>query len=56
LALVGNPDTVARKIEEQQKLVGHDILCARQRFWNISPEVAKKSIKLFAEEVIPAFS
>ena len=56
LALVGNPDTVARKIEEQQKLVGHDILCARQRFGKMSPEVAKKSIKLFAEEVIPAFS
>jgi alkanesulfonate monooxygenase SsuD/methylene tetrahydromethanopterin reductase-like flavin-dependent oxidoreductase (luciferase family) len=53
---VGSPETVARKIAEQQKLVGHDILCARQRFGKMSREVSQKSIKLFAEEVIPAFS
>ena len=51
---MGSPDTVTRKIEEQQKLVGHDILCTRQRFGKMSPEVANSSIKLFAKEVTPA--
>ena len=41
LALVGSPDTVIRKIQQQQKLVGHDILCTRQRFGRMSPEVSK---------------
>lgn len=56
IAIVGSPDTVARKMEEQHKLIGHDIFCARQRFGQLAPGLADKSVKLFAEEVMPAFA
>jgi alkanesulfonate monooxygenase SsuD/methylene tetrahydromethanopterin reductase-like flavin-dependent oxidoreductase (luciferase family) len=32
LALVGSPDTVIRKIQEQHALIGHDVLCTQHRF------------------------
>ncbi len=54
IALVGSPETVARKMKEQHDLIGHDIFCARHLFGYISPEAAKNSIRLFAEEVMPA--
>lgn len=56
LALVGSPETVARQMQEQHDLIGHDIFCARHLFGYMSPEVARKSIRLFAEEVMPAFT
>ena len=55
LALVGSPETVARQLQEQHDLIGHDIFCARHLFGYMSPEVARKSIRLFAEEVMPVF-
>src|SRR5947199_9702666 len=56
LALVGSPDTVIRKIQEQHDLIGHDVLCTQHGFGHLAPELVKKSIKLFGEEVIPAFA
>ena len=56
IAIVGSPDTVARKMKEQHDLIGHDILCARHRFGELAPELANKSVRLFAEEVMPAFA
>jgi len=56
LAIVGSPDTVVRKIEEQQKLAGYDVLCARHRIGHLPPERAHNSMRLFAKHVIPAFS
>jgi alkanesulfonate monooxygenase SsuD/methylene tetrahydromethanopterin reductase-like flavin-dependent oxidoreductase (luciferase family) len=56
LALVGSPDTVIRKIQEQHDLIGHDVLCTRHGFGRLAPELVKKSIKLFGEEVIPALA
>lgn len=56
LALVGSPDTVIRKIQEQHDLIGHDVLCTQHGFGRLAPELAKKSIRLFGEEVIPAFA
>ena len=56
IAIVGSPDTVARKMQEQHKLIGHDIFCARHRFGQLSPELANNSVKLFAEEVMPALA
>lgn len=56
IALVGSPETVARKLQEQHKLVGHDIFCARHQFGYLDTEAARNSIRLFAEEVMPAFS
>jgi alkanesulfonate monooxygenase SsuD/methylene tetrahydromethanopterin reductase-like flavin-dependent oxidoreductase (luciferase family) len=56
IALVGSPETVAKQLKQQHDLIGHDIFCARHMFGYISPEAAKTSIKLFAEEVMPAFA
>ena len=56
LALVGSPDTVIQKIEEQHQLFGHDVFCTQHRFGHMAPELAKRSIKLFAEHVVPAFA
>ena len=56
LALVGSPDTVIRKIQEQHALIGHDVLCTQHGFGHLAPELVKKSITLFGEEVIPAFA
>lgn len=54
LALVGSPDTVLRKIQEQHDLIGHDVLCTQHGFGSMAPELVKKSIHLFGKEVIPA--
>jgi len=56
LALVGSPDTVIRKIQQQHALIGHDVLCTQHGFGRLAPELVKKSITLFGEEVIPAFA
>ena len=55
MALVGSPDTVIRRMEEQQALIGQDIFCSQHGFGSMSAEVVKKSIRLFGKEVIPAF-
>ena len=56
IALVGSPETVAKQLEAQHRLIGHDILCARHLFGYISPEAAQNSIRLFAEEVMSAIN
>lgn len=56
LALVGSPDTVTRKLEEQRKLAGYDVFCARHRIGHLAPGLARKSMRLFADHVIPAFA
>jgi len=56
LALVGSPDTVIRKIQEQHAFIGHDVLCTQHGFGHLAPDLVNKSIKLFGEEVIPAFA
>jgi alkanesulfonate monooxygenase SsuD/methylene tetrahydromethanopterin reductase-like flavin-dependent oxidoreductase (luciferase family) len=55
LALVGSPETVARRLKEQHQLIGCDIFCANHRFGPMPTEQCVKSMKLFGEEVIPAF-
>ena len=56
LAIVGSPDTVARKLEEQRRLCGYDVFCARHRIGRLAPELARKSMRLFADHVMPAFA
>ena len=56
LALVGSPATVIRKIQEQHAFIGHDVLCTQHGFGHLAPNLVQKSIKLFGEEVIPAFA
>ena len=54
IALVGSPETVVRQLQEQHKLIGHDIFCARHMFGYMDPGAVRNSIRLFAEEVMPA--
>ena len=53
---MGSPDTVIRQIEEQRQRTGYDIFCARHRIGHLAPALAQKSMRLFAEQVIPAFA
>jgi alkanesulfonate monooxygenase SsuD/methylene tetrahydromethanopterin reductase-like flavin-dependent oxidoreductase (luciferase family) len=56
LAIVGSPETVIRRIREQQKLVGYDVLCTQHQISDLSSELVLNSLKLFGEEVIPGLS
>jgi hypothetical protein len=49
-------DTVIRKIEEQRQHTGYGVFCARHRIDCLAPELADKSMRLFAKHVIPAFA
>ena len=55
LALVGSPETVTKQLQKQYDLIGYDIFCASHRFGPLPKEQAINSMKLFAEEVMPAF-
>jgi alkanesulfonate monooxygenase SsuD/methylene tetrahydromethanopterin reductase-like flavin-dependent oxidoreductase (luciferase family) len=56
LALVGSPETVRRQLAAQHNRCGNDVFCANHRFGAMPSEQALKSLKLFGEEVIPAFA
>ena len=56
LAYVGSPETVIQKIREAQKLTGCNVFGVRFRFGAISDEKVINSIRLFGENVIPAFA
>jgi alkanesulfonate monooxygenase SsuD/methylene tetrahydromethanopterin reductase-like flavin-dependent oxidoreductase (luciferase family) len=56
LALVGSPETVRRKLAEQQARCGYDLFCANHRFGGMPLNEALKSLKLFGEEGIPTFA
>jgi len=55
LGFVGSPATVAKAIARQQQRVGYDILLLN-RYDGIPHELYVKSLRLFAEQVIPAFA
>ena len=56
LAHVGSPETVIQRLEKQQQLMGYDTYMADMRFGPIPDELVEKSMTLFGEKVIPAFS
>jgi alkanesulfonate monooxygenase SsuD/methylene tetrahydromethanopterin reductase-like flavin-dependent oxidoreductase (luciferase family) len=56
LAVVGSPETVAARLQEQQATVGYDIFLAQHQISDMPTELAKKSLRLFGEKVIPAFA
>lgn len=56
LGFVGSPATVARQIAEQQRRVGYDVLLTQHNIGTMPHTLAQKSIKLFGEQVIPAFA
>ena len=56
LALIGNPDTVARQLEDQQRRLGYDVFCAQHPIPGMPSTLVDKSLELFAKEVMPAFT
>ena len=55
LAFVGNPDTVARQLEDSQKRLSYDTFCGNFQFGPMDSKLVEKSIELFAKEVAPHF-
>jgi alkanesulfonate monooxygenase SsuD/methylene tetrahydromethanopterin reductase-like flavin-dependent oxidoreductase (luciferase family) len=55
MALVGSPETVIRRLREQQQLTGFDVFCAQHHIASMPVALARKSLRLFGERVIPAF-
>ena len=56
VAIIGSPETVISKIKEHQSSIGYDVFCTNHRIGAMPSEAAAKSLKLFGEQVIPAFS
>ena len=55
LALVGSPETVIRRLREQQAFVGYDVFVGQHHFTGMAQPVVESSMRLFGAEVIPAF-
>jgi len=55
LAIVGSPDTVARRIHEQQARCGFDIFLTHMQISSMPYELNRRSVRLFGERVIPQF-
>jgi alkanesulfonate monooxygenase SsuD/methylene tetrahydromethanopterin reductase-like flavin-dependent oxidoreductase (luciferase family) len=55
LALVGSPETVIQRLREGQRSIGYDVFCTNHQIGGMPPEMVSKSVRLFGEQVIPAF-
>lgn len=55
LAIVGGPDTVIRRLHEQQAAVGYDVFCAQHQIGDMPKSLVGNSRRLFGEHVLPAF-
>jgi alkanesulfonate monooxygenase SsuD/methylene tetrahydromethanopterin reductase-like flavin-dependent oxidoreductase (luciferase family) len=55
LALVGSPQTVIRQLEAGRQRIGYDVFCTNHQIGGMPPHLVETSIRLFGEEVIPAF-
>jgi alkanesulfonate monooxygenase SsuD/methylene tetrahydromethanopterin reductase-like flavin-dependent oxidoreductase (luciferase family) len=53
--LVGSPTTVAERIEQLRQELGFGSMCILMSIGNISPEQTRRSMDLFAAEVMPEF-
>ena len=56
LALVGSPETVVGLLQDQQARVGYDVFLAQHQIATMPLEQVTRSLKLFGEEVMPAFN
>jgi alkanesulfonate monooxygenase SsuD/methylene tetrahydromethanopterin reductase-like flavin-dependent oxidoreductase (luciferase family) len=54
-ALIGSPATVRRKIQEMRDRTGFDILVSMLQFGTLNDELTRRSMALFASEVMPHF-
>jgi alkanesulfonate monooxygenase SsuD/methylene tetrahydromethanopterin reductase-like flavin-dependent oxidoreductase (luciferase family) len=51
--IVGSPDTVTRRIKEQQEALGVGVFLTYLPFGTMEPPQAMQSLELFAKEVMP---
>ena len=56
LAIVGSPETVRRRLRDQQQHLGYDVFLAQHQLGDMPREQAMKSLELFGREVIPSFN
>ena len=56
LAVIGSPETVARKIADGAERIGYDHFAGKFHIGRMPHEMIERSIRLFGQEVIPAFS
>lgn len=56
LAMVGSPETVTRRIREQQELCGYDVLLTSHQIASMPVELVRSSMQLFGKHVIPRFA
>lgn len=56
LALVGGPETVARRIAEGRERIGYDHFAGKFHIGRMPHAMVESSIALFGREVIPAFA
>ncbi|MEA2642137.1 MAG: hypothetical protein QOF51_3531, partial [Chloroflexota bacterium] len=52
-AIFGSPDTVIRRIKEDQEAMGSGLLVTGLPFGPMPPDVAMQSLELFGKEVLP---
>ena len=55
LAIVGSPETVARQIAAGAERIGYTHFAAKFHIGRMPPAMVESSIRLFGEEIIPAF-
>jgi alkanesulfonate monooxygenase SsuD/methylene tetrahydromethanopterin reductase-like flavin-dependent oxidoreductase (luciferase family) len=53
--ILGDPDHCIREIEKYRRELGMDYLQCMMDFPNVDAELTKKSMRLFAREVMPYF-
>jgi hypothetical protein len=49
----GTPDRILRDMEERRAAIGEFELCTSFRFGGTSYELAERSLRLYAKEVLP---
>jgi alkanesulfonate monooxygenase SsuD/methylene tetrahydromethanopterin reductase-like flavin-dependent oxidoreductase (luciferase family) len=52
--VIGSPDTVAHKIADLDQVGVGEVVCW-MNFGGLAPEQVRRSMRLFAEEVMPRF-
>jgi alkanesulfonate monooxygenase SsuD/methylene tetrahydromethanopterin reductase-like flavin-dependent oxidoreductase (luciferase family) len=55
LALVGSPKTVIERLKDGQERLGYTLFTGNHAFGQMPFDLVDKSIRLFGQEVIPAF-
>lgn len=56
IAIVGSPDTVIARLQDQQQRLGYDMFLTQHQLGDLPREQAVSSLELFGKEVIPAFA